>query len=321
MATAGAVPAAAGLRRAVRFHPPTRSFVHDPHDAAALRSLRPPPHFGGNCTIGTGARRLDLAPWAPVQVLGSPDGRPPPPGSSRQPRSWAVSSPGSGADWASCPTPRRSSPDSGGDTATPSWSTPSATGCSACSPPKASAPSMPSRRTGPASASPPTSSSRPRCPSSCSWVAGTTPKSLFGSQRVETYLDHLRDAVDLEMARLGPSGTFEVFAEMRRLSHRLGLASWAGERGGLGPLPRAPDPPVRPAGQLGVLRPAGAGPRHLGHRQAEGVGGHGRHRGRSSPRSSTPGAPGPRWTTSSPRSSTPTPTCPTTSGPWLWPAT
>ena len=30
------------------------------------------------------------------------------------------------------------------------------------------------------------------------------------------------------MARLGPSGTFEVFAEMRRLSHRLGLASWAG---------------------------------------------------------------------------------------------
>ncbi len=55
------------------------------------------------------------------------------------------------------------------------------------------------------------------------------PKSLFGSQRVETYLDHLRRAVDLEMDRLGPSGTFEVFAEMRRLSHRLGLASWAGQ--------------------------------------------------------------------------------------------
>lgn len=54
------------------------------------------------------------------------------------------------------------------------------------------------------------------------------PKTLFGSQRVETYLDHLQEAVDLEIARLGPSGTFEVFTEMRRLSHRLGLASWAG---------------------------------------------------------------------------------------------
>ena len=54
------------------------------------------------------------------------------------------------------------------------------------------------------------------------------PKTLFGSQRVETYLDHLQQAVDLEIARLGPSGTFEVFTEMRRLSHRLGLASWAG---------------------------------------------------------------------------------------------
>jgi cytochrome P450 len=54
------------------------------------------------------------------------------------------------------------------------------------------------------------------------------PKTLFGSQRVEDYLDHLQRAVDLELARLGPSGTFEVFAEMRRLGHRLGLASWAG---------------------------------------------------------------------------------------------
>ncbi len=54
------------------------------------------------------------------------------------------------------------------------------------------------------------------------------PKTLFGSQRVEDYLDHLHGAVDLELARLGPTGTFEVFAEMRRLGHRLGLASWAG---------------------------------------------------------------------------------------------
>ena len=54
------------------------------------------------------------------------------------------------------------------------------------------------------------------------------PKTLFGSQRVEHYLDHLHQAVDLELTRLGPSGTFEVFSEMRRLGHRLGLASWAG---------------------------------------------------------------------------------------------
>jgi len=54
------------------------------------------------------------------------------------------------------------------------------------------------------------------------------PKTLFGSQRVESYLDHLKEAVDLELVRLGPAGTFEIFAEMRRLGHRLGLASWAG---------------------------------------------------------------------------------------------
>ncbi len=54
------------------------------------------------------------------------------------------------------------------------------------------------------------------------------PKSLFGSQKVETYLDNLHRAVDLEITRLGPAGTFEIFAEMRRLGHRLGLASWAG---------------------------------------------------------------------------------------------
>jgi cytochrome P450 len=54
------------------------------------------------------------------------------------------------------------------------------------------------------------------------------PKTLFGSQKVETYLDNLRRAVELETERLGPAGTFEVFAEMKRLGHRLGLASWAG---------------------------------------------------------------------------------------------
>jgi cytochrome P450 len=55
------------------------------------------------------------------------------------------------------------------------------------------------------------------------------PKNLFGSQKVETYLDHLHQAVDLEVDQLGASGRFEVFTEMRRLGHRLGLAAWAGE--------------------------------------------------------------------------------------------
>ena len=54
------------------------------------------------------------------------------------------------------------------------------------------------------------------------------PKTLFGSQKVENYLDNLRGAVELETRRLGRAGTFEVFEEMKRLGHRLGLASWAG---------------------------------------------------------------------------------------------
>jgi cytochrome P450 len=54
------------------------------------------------------------------------------------------------------------------------------------------------------------------------------PKALFGNAKVETYLDHLHLAVEQEIARLGRSGSFEVFAEMRRLGHRMGLASWSG---------------------------------------------------------------------------------------------
>jgi cytochrome P450 len=56
----------------------------------------------------------------------------------------------------------------------------------------------------------------------------THPKSLFGNARVEGYLDTLHDAVGQEIERLGPSGRFEIFAEMRRLGHRLGLGSWCG---------------------------------------------------------------------------------------------
>jgi cytochrome P450 len=56
----------------------------------------------------------------------------------------------------------------------------------------------------------------------------THPKSLFGNAKVEGYLDNLNLAVAQEIDRLSSSGRFEVFAEMRRLGHRLGLASWCG---------------------------------------------------------------------------------------------
>ena len=56
-----------------------------------------------------------------------------------------------------------------------------------------------------------------------------TPHQLFGSQNVEGYLAELDGAMDAELELLGSDGTFEVFAEMRRLAHRMGLASWAGE--------------------------------------------------------------------------------------------
>jgi cytochrome P450 len=54
------------------------------------------------------------------------------------------------------------------------------------------------------------------------------PRTLFGVQDVERYLGNLEAAVREEVALLGPSGRYEVFAEMRRLGHRLGLASWIG---------------------------------------------------------------------------------------------
>ncbi len=54
------------------------------------------------------------------------------------------------------------------------------------------------------------------------------PRTLFGGEEVERYLGNLEAAVREEIAQLGERGTFEVFAEMRRLGHRLGLASWIG---------------------------------------------------------------------------------------------
>lgn len=55
-----------------------------------------------------------------------------------------------------------------------------------------------------------------------------TPHSLFGASDVERYLANLEEAVAAEVGELGTAGTLEVFSEMKRLGHRLGLASWAG---------------------------------------------------------------------------------------------
>jgi len=55
-----------------------------------------------------------------------------------------------------------------------------------------------------------------------------TPHDLFGRQETERYLGNLEEAVAIEIDALGGQGQFEVFAESRRLGHRLGLGSWAG---------------------------------------------------------------------------------------------
>jgi len=54
------------------------------------------------------------------------------------------------------------------------------------------------------------------------------PHHLFAGEEVERYLGDLERAMTYEIDELGASGTFEAFAEMRRLGHRLGFASWAG---------------------------------------------------------------------------------------------
>jgi cytochrome P450 len=54
------------------------------------------------------------------------------------------------------------------------------------------------------------------------------PHDLFKNPDVETYLEHLEHAVALELDALGERGSFEAFAEAKRLGYRLGLASWAG---------------------------------------------------------------------------------------------
>ena len=55
------------------------------------------------------------------------------------------------------------------------------------------------------------------------------PHKLFGNQRVEGYLANLEQAMAAELDVLGSTGSFDAFAESRRIGHRLGLASWAGQ--------------------------------------------------------------------------------------------
>jgi cytochrome P450 len=57
----------------------------------------------------------------------------------------------------------------------------------------------------------------------------TMAHDLFGAQDVETYLDHLDHALDLELAGLGDEGTIDAFGFARRVGHRLGLACWIGD--------------------------------------------------------------------------------------------
>lgn len=54
------------------------------------------------------------------------------------------------------------------------------------------------------------------------------PHELFGGSDVEHYLNVLEYAVGREIDELGAQGTFEIFARMRRIGHRLGFATWAG---------------------------------------------------------------------------------------------
>ena len=53
-------------------------------------------------------------------------------------------------------------------------------------------------------------------------------QKLFNRERMDGYLAHIAAAVDDTVAELGESGTFEAFATMKRLVHRIGFRCWAG---------------------------------------------------------------------------------------------
>ncbi len=54
------------------------------------------------------------------------------------------------------------------------------------------------------------------------------PNALFRRDDVATYLTNLERALEQSTAELGTAGSVDVFDLMRRLGHRMGLASWAG---------------------------------------------------------------------------------------------
>src|ERR1700741_2473385 len=56
----------------------------------------------------------------------------------------------------------------------------------------------------------------------------TLPSTLFRRDDVVYYLANLDRALQHTSAELGPAGSVDVFDLMRRLGHRMGLASWAG---------------------------------------------------------------------------------------------
>lgn len=59
----------------------------------------------------------------------------------------------------------------------------------------------------------------------------TLPHGLFSRDDVSEYLANVEQAVDEELDALGDTGEVELFALSRRLSHRVGLASWGGVTG------------------------------------------------------------------------------------------
>jgi cytochrome P450 len=62
----------------------------------------------------------------------------------------------------------------------------------------------------------------------------TLPHDLFGRHATQHYLDQLRRAIEVSFHELGDTGVVDVFEWSRRLGHRMGFASWAGERPAIG---------------------------------------------------------------------------------------
>jgi len=103
---------------------------------------------------------------------------------------------------------------------------------------------------------------------------------LFGNEETENYLAHLELAIASQLDELGEAGTLEVFAFARRLGHRLGLASWAGQESATSPRLDAliadldrldgSDAFVRPSAMAGVTA-AGKREEHAALARIEGV--------------------------------------------------